>query len=446
MNNRFWLWLLPIASLSLAPYTAAAQAIRISQRGTVVRFPGDDKQSHRELPGGPDMDAGPELMAERLRELRQLHQLQDQIQGLLKDPDFKNRLRNQFSDDELRRLREKILKGDLEGDRDWNKLLQQTAPRNTIDGRKMEALLRRLAERAKNKPINPPSEPKLPSLRPSIHSGSSSSDTDSSNSKSPFPPAKPADPSLWERLRNNTSNWIADNADGLAGDMAGALAESGINDDGSLAELVRTLNEGDFLGEGFIEEAAGLSRYLPNMGALIHERLGVPDEMRSLFRDTQLPSLRGLDRAPSLPTAPSTDGGWVARSLALLTLGVLLLLVWKMGGWSRGKPAGTGDDWQLGSWPVAPTDVSTRQELIRAFEYLVLLCLGPDACTCHHRELADRLAAQEGDDPARRRQAVEVLAWLYEQARYAPAEESLSQEELSEAHHALRFLAGVTTP
>ena len=33
MNNRFWLWLLPIACLSLVPHTAIAQAIKISQRG-----------------------------------------------------------------------------------------------------------------------------------------------------------------------------------------------------------------------------------------------------------------------------------------------------------------------------------------------------------------------------------------------------------------------------
>src|SRR5689334_10090320 len=96
MNNRFWLWLLPIACLSPAPPDATAQDIKSGGPG--IRLPAN-KESHRELPGGPDMDAGPEMMAERLRELRQLHQLQDQIQGLLKDPDFKNRLHNQFTPD-----------------------------------------------------------------------------------------------------------------------------------------------------------------------------------------------------------------------------------------------------------------------------------------------------------------------------------------------------------
>ena len=115
-----------------------------------------------------------------------------------------------------------------------------------------------------------------------------------------------------------------------------------------------------------------------------------------------------------------------------------------MGGWSRWKAA--RDDlgaWRLGPWPVSPSAVSTRRNLVRAFEHLALLCLEPDACTCHHRRLADRLAAQDESKPARR-QAAELLGWLYEQARYAPADASLSPDELVEARHALCFLAGVT--
>ncbi len=206
----------------------------------------------------------------------------------------------------------------------------------------------------------------------------------------------------------------------------------------------------DFLGESFVEEAAGLSRHLPDLGELIQEQRGAWDDVRTIFRDTQVPSLPGMggDSAPARASAapPSADGDvWSTVSLALLTLGVLFLLVWKMAARPRAKATGgAADDWHLGAWPVPPAAVSTRQELIRAFEYLALLCLGPTASTRHHRELADRLAAQNHGDPARRRQAAELLAWLYEQARYAPAEDSLSTAELSEARHALCFLAGVT--
>jgi hypothetical protein len=152
----------------------------------------------------------------------------------------------------------------------------------------------------------------------------------------------------------------------------------------------------------------------------------------------------GSGSVPSSVSAPSADGAsWSAAALTLATLGVFLLLVWKTGRWSRSTKAGGSDDWRLGSWPVAPDAVTTRQDLIRAFEYLALLCLGRRASTCNHRELAVRLTGQDAANPARR-QAVEVLTWLYEQARYAPAGEVLSPGELSDARHALGYLAGVT--
>ena len=51
-----------------------------------------------------------EVMADRLKELQELHQLQDQVQGLLHDPDFIERLKK-IPNQELQRLREKILSG-----------------------------------------------------------------------------------------------------------------------------------------------------------------------------------------------------------------------------------------------------------------------------------------------------------------------------------------------
>jgi hypothetical protein len=449
MNNRSWLWLLLSACLSLAPSDATAQTLRVDFGSALgVQYPGD-KASHRELPGGLDMNAGQAMMAERLHELHELHQLQDQIQGLLKDPDFKNTLRDKFSDDELRRLREKILHGDKLGrDNDWNKLLQQAVSRNKLDERQME-ILRRWAERADNKQANASTEPNLLPGPPRPAEEAAGSSSPSSGSTSSLAPASFAEPSMRERLSEKISDWIGKNMDGLGGDLVGALAELGINDEGGpLADILRSVKEPDFLGEGFLEEAAGLSSYLPDVSELIHEQRGAWDDMRSLFRGTHAPSLPGLGGNPSLPSLPGTstaDGDWSAGSFALLGLGVLVLLVGKMAVGARAKTTpDRADEWRLGSWPVQPAAVSTRQELIRAFEYLALLCLGPAAITWHHRELASRLAEQERGDPARRRHAAELLAWLYEQARYAPSSASLSPEELSEARHALCFLAGVT--
>jgi hypothetical protein len=78
---------------------------------------------------------------------------------------------------------------------------------------------------------------------------------------------------------------------------------------------------------------------------------------------------------------------------------------------------------------------------VRAFEHLALLQLGLQARTCHHLEVADRLGKQSGDDTAR--QQANNLAQLYEQARYAPEEETLSPEMMARARHDLCSLAGV---
>jgi hypothetical protein len=61
--------------------------------------------------------------------------------------------------------------------------------------------------------------------------------------------------------------------------------------------------------------------------------------------------------------------------------------------------------------------VATREELIRAFEYLSLLRCGEPARAWHHRAIAACLGGTESE----RRAAAERLAALYEQARYAPA-------------------------
>lgn len=129
MNTRSWLLLL--ACLSLGIPSAYAQ-----------------KQSHRPLPDEPDMKAGPEMMADRLKELRELHELQDRVQDLLKDPDFQKNLTTRFSPEELQKLREKILTGDgLGRDASWNKLLDQAVSRHKLDERQID-ILRRWAERS----------------------------------------------------------------------------------------------------------------------------------------------------------------------------------------------------------------------------------------------------------------------------------------------------------
>jgi hypothetical protein len=91
---------------------------------------------------------------------------------------------------------------------------------------------------------------------------------------------------------------------------------------------------------------------------------------------------------------------------------------------------------------VQPALVRTREELVRAFEYLSLLRLGRPARNWNHRHIAAELG-QTKDLPADGSQAAARLASVYEQARYAPAAESLADPDLEAARRDLCLLAGV---
>jgi hypothetical protein len=446
MNKRFRPWLLLAAVFLLVPGLATAQRSGRPSFGPFIPPVAPVKRSHHELPGGPELDANGELMADRLKELHELHQLQDQVQDLLKDPDFVNNIKNQFSEEQLRQLREKLLKGSgLAGDESWNKLLQQAASRQKLDERQID-LLRRWAERAEKQQIATPDVPGLLNGRPSP----TPPQPEGVNPPAASPTSSPGqgeEVSLWRRLQEGTSNWISEHVDGLGGDIINALTELAETEEGApLAELLRKMKQPDFSSGPLIEEAAGLSRYLPEIGEFLHEQRGAWDEIRSIFEHAPVPSLPGMGSSPSAPSGASLGEGegWGTGLVALVAMGGLLLLVWKMAGRMKAEGRDTAEEWRLGPWPVAPSAVSSREELIRAFEHLVLLCLGPSSAACHHHELAERLAQRETDQPARRRQAAERLADLYEQARYAPPTEPLSADQLGDARDALSFLAGVT--
>ncbi len=433
MNDRSGLWLLLIASFAFGPRMAAAQY-----------FP--SRESHRPLPNDPDMKAGQEMMADRLKELHELRQLQDQVQGLLQDKDFLNNIKQHLPEEDLRRLQEKVLRGDgLSGDDRWNKLLQQAVSQHKLDNRQID-VLRRWAERADKTRTNVSNEAALLNDRAPTVTPSSSSSSGPSGSTVPPSPTGPSGSSFWDRVQEQTSTWIGADMDGLAGDVADALIELGATEEGSpLAELLRNGKYAGFSEDELAEEAAGLSRYLPDAAEFLSEQRGVWDEVGSIFRAALPSSAPGLDRAPSMPSPPAEKGGnWGGGTIALLGLAVLMLMLWTMGGWSRWRTArGEPGEWRLGPWPVSPAAVSTRQDVVRAFEYLALLRLGLNAGTRHHWELAERLGEGGGSDPVRRR-AAEQLAGFYEQARYAPEGEPLSPQKLAEARQALCLLAGVT--
>jgi hypothetical protein len=134
------------------------------------------------------------------------------------------------------------------------------------------------------------------------------------------------------------------------------------------------------------------------------------------------------------------DGGSMIVPVAFV-LGLAAVLLWRvLRGSAESRADGGERRWRLGPWPVDPRTVATRADLVRAFEHLSLLKLGPAARHWNHLEIAAGLGGREAD----RRIVADHLASLYEHARYAPDGEALPPESVLAARRELLFLAGVT--
>ncbi|HEY7327887.1 MAG TPA: hypothetical protein VH592_09620 [Gemmataceae bacterium] len=478
MNKRWRLWLLLL--LLLLPLRATAQGIEVDPSSSNPLA----KKSHYPVPGEFDSAIAQMLMAQRLPELQKPHQVPDQLKEMFNDRKFLEGLKNSFSESQLRELYDKLNgKGVNQDDPNWRQLLQyfqDGAAQREIDGQQIGNLLSRWAKGTASKSTSPDSGAMMSRL------------PDKDTPTPPSPPSlselpqqpsvtKPPEPreTSFERFQVKSTQWLLEQLDDFGGDMLQSIAEMrGLDGNSSLAELLRSVPQSDFSGININDNplvpalrSGTFSHYLSRAGDFLRRQNGIWDGVGSLFRQSPLPSLSNISGpSVSLRAPPSADGdGWLPASFSLLMLGVLILLLYKRGfGSKSSRDGGEGEEWRLGSWPVPPGAVSTRQDVIRAFEYLALLCLGPAAAACHHRQLAQRLAEHSphpspppqggrehcspsplvgegwGGGNAGRRQAAEMLAWLYEQARYAPAAEALSPEQLSDARHALCLLAGVT--
>lgn len=181
--------------------------------------------------------------------------------------------------------------------------------------------------------------------------------------------------------------------------------------------------------------------FLGQLGGLGLEKISWPS-----LGDLKLPELRaGPPSAwPSVPggevRAPSAQGVGVFAAAAAVALG----LAWLLGRRGRGRAKGVrrrrGRPFQLGAWPVRPTAVATTDDVIKAFEYVSVLRLGPAVRTWNHRAIAGRLGA---DRPEAGR-AAHQLADRYEDARYAPEPAPLSPESVAALRRDLVVVAGGT--
>ncbi len=143
------------------------------------------------------------------------------------------------------------------------------------------------------------------------------------------------------------------------------------------------------------------------------------------------------------PSSSNTSGEWgdlsrVSMFIALAAGG--FLLYWYAGVRAKNKPNKIGEAIAL-DWPVAPQLVSTREDVVKAFDFLSIAKCGSAAVNWHHRFIAETLSGQQ----PKQRDAVNQLAGLYEKARYAPVNEPFTESDLVAARTSLSQIAGETS-
>jgi hypothetical protein len=161
-----------------------------------------------------------------------------------------------------------------------------------------------------------------------------------------------------------------------------------------------------------------------------------------------LPAMRWPDLGrivpPRVPNGdagepPGRDSGGTLF-LGAAAIGLVAVLIWSMNRRAelaaQATPgAGGRAHWQVGPWPVAPDSLASREDIIRAFEYLCVLKLGPEARAWNHRQAAKRLGTDDRASTALH------LAGLYERARYAPEAEGFSERAIMDARGDLSRMA-----
>jgi len=149
----------------------------------------------------------------------------------------------------------------------------------------------------------------------------------------------------------------------------------------------------------------------------------------------RMPNFGGGPRMPSAPGIPSEGSGWITFGVLVMAI-IVGTLVLKNMSWARAKTAAQRR-WQASF----PREITTRTDLRRAFDSLALGKFGELARPWNHRLVAHRLSKEPAHQPA-----AQSIAQLYEEAPYAPGDDSpLPMETRAQAEAYLAELReGVT--
>jgi hypothetical protein len=427
MHLRQWTWLALFAILTLPSVTPRLGAQSSSSA----------RPHHRSTDDPIDASMLDDAILKRRLEISEENIAEMRLFDALRASRLK-----EFDDQKMRKLLERFRLDDATQLKEFSRHLKGMK----LPDATQKELIRKLKELEPKVASVPPKDSTPRDSKPNENPGSSNNPNNPSSSNG-NKEGDPTDPSTPEK-----QEWTDKLLEELLGtvdekDLLDIFKSLGLEGDAdNLRDLLRSMTDGRGLPDAF--DANGpLSRMLQSM----------PD-LRELL-PSNLPSLPELDlHGLSLPSMPSVsvpsvsgpswsgglsmgDGGGLHVLIWIVAVLVLGAVLWKV----MHSPAASAERsqrWRLGPWPVAPSHVSTRGELIVAFEYLALKVLGLDARTRNHLDLAAELGGRPSADPIRQRAAAR-LARLYEHARYAPPDEALDQREMADARHDLCCLAGV---
>ncbi len=421
-------------------------ALMLLLAGTAWTSAQDDRPSHKLVNPELAEGANPEALLDARLKARKGDKLDPQLvdlaKQLMKDPEL---LQSLAKNKEVSRLKEKLEKG--QGLEEFN------LDKKTIEG--LKGLFREGIESGKISPeqekqirewgekVGPLEGGKLPGKNSSppmkMPGGKMPKGPPPPPTGTPVQPKTPAatPKSGWGEIDKETTDWLARNLNKSITNLDKWVdSPSGKSWRDALRDVGGRLAEARNATPPVAGRLRGLTRHLPDVRGWLPRR--------SILPGARLPSVPRLGgRLPGVPSLPSVSPAGLGRMVLVVgVMVVLALLIWQSRGWWRDTLEARLAAWRLGPWPVRPGDVTTRADLVRAFEYLALLLLGPGARTCHHLELAQRMGQRPALDADRQREAAQDLARVYEQARYTPADEPLPDEVLTRARRELCYLAG----
>ncbi len=365
--------------------------------------PGDnaDHPSHRLLDSGiGDLAGAEDQLARRLHHTQDVQEIQDLLKKL-DDNDIKTMLKDvkNLNDDEIKSLKETIQNNpQLLDDPKLHDMLKNVEkfkqggdlhdlPQETKDG--LAQLAKDIIEKQKQ------SDPA--SGNPMIGDPKSIPLPEASKPPDLLPPPERFSPPPVEASK---SDWITHD---LTQGMAGLIKDIDRTPEG---EALRTaaLHELVKWDANSSSSSTGFTNFLKSILS--------SDQAAWLAHagKTTGSSLDGWNAGPMPSPAPSlgaSSDGLMDGVVWIAALALLAAAAWMAFAVARRQAASRlrARPWSPGPWPVRPSQVSTRRDLIRAFEHLAYLLLGQPARSLNHLDVADRLGR---DDDGR---AAPPTAW-----------------------------------